>query len=75
MFGATLKALETVGIRKEDVTFVSIRYGGQPERMMTVRWKRTVATILAAPNTYAAEKQGLRRFSIIRDLVIRQLPR
>ena len=35
--------------------------------------KQAAATILTAPNTYAAEKQGLRKFSIIRDLGIRQL--
>ena len=40
---------------------------------MAVLRKQAAATILTAPNTYAAEKQGLRRFSIIRDLAIRQL--
>lgn len=29
--------------------------------------------MLSPPNTYAAEKQGLRRFSIVRELGIRQL--
>jgi ABC-type nitrate/sulfonate/bicarbonate transport system substrate-binding protein len=46
---------------------------GQPERALAVLRKQAVATILTAPNTYAAEKQGLKRFSIIRDLGIRQL--
>jgi len=72
-YGYMLKALETVGIRKEDVTFVQFGTAGQPERTMAVLRKQAVATILTAPNTYAAEKQGLRRFSIIRDLAIRQL--
>ena len=40
---------------------------------MAVLRKQAAATILTAPNTYAAEKQGLRKFSIIRDLGIRQL--
>jgi ABC-type nitrate/sulfonate/bicarbonate transport system substrate-binding protein len=35
--------------------------------------KQAAATILTAPNTYAAEKQGLKAFSIIRELGIRQL--
>ena len=46
---------------------------GQPERAMAVLRKQAAATILTAPNTYAAEKQGLRKFSVIRDLGIRQL--
>ena len=46
---------------------------GQPERAMAVLRKQAAATILTAPNTYAAEKQGLRKFSIIRELGIRQL--
>jgi ABC-type nitrate/sulfonate/bicarbonate transport system substrate-binding protein len=40
---------------------------------MAVLRKQAAATILTAPNTYAAEKQGLKRFSAIRDLAIRQL--
>ena len=40
---------------------------------MAVMRKQAAATILTAPNTYAAEKQGLRKFSIIRELGIRQL--
>ncbi len=68
-----LKALETVGLKKEDVTFVQFGTVGQPERAMAVMRKQAAATILTAPNTYAAEKQGLRKFSIIRDLGIRQL--
>ena len=40
---------------------------------MAVIRKQAAATILTAPNTYAAEKQGLRSFSIIRELGIRQL--
>jgi ABC-type nitrate/sulfonate/bicarbonate transport system substrate-binding protein len=40
---------------------------------MAVLRKQAAATILTAPNTYSAEKQGLRRFSIIPDLAIRQL--
>jgi ABC-type nitrate/sulfonate/bicarbonate transport system substrate-binding protein len=35
--------------------------------------KQAAATILSPPNTYAAEKRGLRRFSIVADLGIRQL--
>lgn len=72
-YGYMLKALETVGLRKEDVSFVQFGSAGQPERTMAVLRKQAVATILTAPNTYAAEKQGLKRFSIIRDLGIRQL--
>lgn len=72
-YGYMLKALETVGMRKEDVSFVQFGSAGQPERTMAVLRKQAAATILTAPNTYAAEKQGLRRFSIIRDLGIRQL--
>jgi ABC-type nitrate/sulfonate/bicarbonate transport system substrate-binding protein len=40
---------------------------------MAVLRKQASATILTAPNTYAAEKQGLKSFSIIRELGIRQL--
>ena len=40
---------------------------------MAVLKKQAAATILTAPNTYAAEKQGLKKFPIIRDLAIRQL--
>src|ERR1043166_2460582 len=72
-YGYMLKVLEQVGLRKEDVTFVQFGTAGQPERTMAVLRKQAAATILTAPNTYAAEKQGLKRFSIIRDLGIRQL--
>jgi NitT/TauT family transport system substrate-binding protein len=72
-YGYMLKALEKAGVRKEDVTFVQFGTAGQPERTMAVLRKQAAATILTAPNTYAAEKQGLRRFSVIRDLGIRQL--
>ena len=72
-YGYMLKALEQVGMKKEDVTFVQFGTVGQPERAMAVLRKQAAATILTAPNTYAAEKQGLRKFSIIRDLGIRQL--
>lgn len=72
-YGYMLKALEHVGLKKEDVSFVQFGTVGQPERAMAVLRKQASATILTAPNTYAAEKQGLRKFSIIRDLGIRQL--
>jgi NitT/TauT family transport system substrate-binding protein len=72
-YGYMLKALETVGLKKEDVNFVQFGTVGQPERAMAVIRKQAAATILTAPNTYAAEKQGLRKFSIIRELGIRQL--
>ncbi len=72
-YGYMLKALEQVGMKKEDVIFVQFGTVGQPERAMAVLRKQAAATILTAPNTYAAEKQGLRKFSIIRDLGIRQL--
>lgn len=72
-YGYMLKVLETVGLRKEDVSFVQFGSAGQPERTAAVLRKQAAATILTAPNTYAAEKQGLKRFSIIRDLGIRQL--
>ena len=69
-----LKVLEKVGLKKDDVTFVQFGSAGQPERAMAViTRKQAAATILTAPNTYAAEKQGLRSFSIIRELGIRQL--
>jgi ABC-type nitrate/sulfonate/bicarbonate transport system substrate-binding protein len=68
-----LKALETVGVRKDEVHFVQFGSAGQPERTAAVLRKQAAATILTAPNTYAAEKQGLKKFSIIRDLAIRQL--
>ena len=64
-----LKALETVGIRKEDVTLGQFGTAGQLERAA----ETSRGDDLTAPNTYSAEKQGLRRFSIIRDLAIRQL--
>ncbi len=72
-YGYMLKVLEQVGLRKEDVAFVQFGTAGQAERTMAVLKKQAAATILSPPNTYAAEKQGLRRFSIIRDLGIRQL--
>ncbi|MGZ9129960.1 MAG: ABC transporter substrate-binding protein [Candidatus Binatia bacterium] len=72
-YGYFLKVLEQVGLKKEDVQFVQFGTAGQPERTATVLRKQAAATILTAPNTYAAEKQGLRKFSIIRDLAIRQL--
>ena len=72
-YGYMLKVLETVGLKKDDVSFVQFGTVGQPERAMAVIRKQAAATILTAPNTYAAEKQGLRKFSIIRELGIRQL--
>jgi len=72
-YGYMLKALEQVGVRKDEVQFVQFGSAGQPERVAAVLRKQASATILTAPNTYAAEKQGLRKFSVIRDLGIRQL--
>jgi ABC-type nitrate/sulfonate/bicarbonate transport system substrate-binding protein len=72
-YGYMLKVLEKVGLKKDDVSFVQFGTAGQPERAMAVLRKQAAATILTAPNTYAAEKQGLRKFSIIRELGIRQL--
>jgi NitT/TauT family transport system substrate-binding protein len=72
-YGYMLKVLEKVGLKKEDVSFVQFGTAGQPERALAVLRKQASATILTAPNTYAAEKQGLRKFSAIRDLGIRQL--
>jgi NitT/TauT family transport system substrate-binding protein len=72
-YGYMLKVLEQAGMKKEDVSFVQFGTAGQPERAMAVLRKQAAATILTAPNTYAAEKQGLRKFSVIRDLGIRQL--
>ncbi|HEX5607023.1 MAG TPA: ABC transporter substrate-binding protein, partial [Candidatus Binatia bacterium] len=72
-YGYMLKVLEQVGLKKEDVSFVHFGTAGQPERAMAVLRKQAAATILTAPNTYAAEKQGLRKFSVIRELGIRQL--
>lgn len=72
-YGYMLKVLEHVGLRKDGVTFVPFGTAGQPERLAAVQRKQASATILTAPNTFAAEKQGLKRFSIIRDLKIRQL--
>jgi NitT/TauT family transport system substrate-binding protein len=72
-YGYMLKVLEKVGIRKDEVQFVQFGTAGQPERVAAVLRKQAAATILTAPNTYAAEKQGLRSFSAIRDLGIRQL--
>ena len=68
-----LKVLETGGLEKRRREFVQFGTVGQPERAMAVMRKQAAATILTAPNTYAAEKQGLRKFSIIRELGIRQL--
>jgi ABC-type nitrate/sulfonate/bicarbonate transport system substrate-binding protein len=73
IYGYMLKVLDKVGLKKEDVSFVQFGTAGQPERAMAVLRKQAAATILTAPNTYAAEKQGLRKFSIIRELGIRQL--
>jgi ABC-type nitrate/sulfonate/bicarbonate transport system substrate-binding protein len=72
-YGYMLKALEHAGLRKDDVSFVQFGTAGQAERTLAVLRKQAAATILSPPNTYAAEKQGLKRFSIIRDLGIRQL--
>jgi len=72
-YGYMLKVLERVGLKKDDVTFVQFGSAGQPERAMAVIRKQAAATILTAPNNYAAAKQGLRSFSIIRELGIRQL--
>jgi NitT/TauT family transport system substrate-binding protein len=72
-YGYMLKALEQAGVRKDEVQFVQFGTVGQPERFMAVLRKQAAATILTAPTTYAAEKQGLKRFSVIRDLGIRQL--
>jgi ABC-type nitrate/sulfonate/bicarbonate transport system substrate-binding protein len=72
-YGYMLKVLERAGLKKEDVSFVQFGSAGQPERAMAVLRKQAAATILTAPNTYAAEKQGLKSFSIIRELGIRQL--
>ncbi|HEY7220744.1 MAG TPA: ABC transporter substrate-binding protein [Candidatus Binatia bacterium] len=72
-YGYMLQVLEKVGLKKDDVSFVQFGNAGQPQRAMAVIRKQAAATILTAPNTYAAEKQGLKRFSIIRDLGIRQL--
>jgi NitT/TauT family transport system substrate-binding protein len=75
-YGYMLKVLEQVGMKKDDVddvAFVQFGTAGQPERAMAVLRKQAAATVLTAPNTYAAEKQGLRKFSVIRDLGIRQL--
>jgi NitT/TauT family transport system substrate-binding protein len=72
-YGYFLKVLEQVGLKKDDVQFVQFGTAGQPERTAAVLRKQAAATILTAPNTYAAEKQGLSKFSIIRELGIRQL--
>jgi NitT/TauT family transport system substrate-binding protein len=72
-YGYMLKVLEHAGLRKDDVTFVQFGTAGQAERTMAVLRKQAAATILSPPNTYAAEKQGLKRFPIIRELGIRQL--
>jgi NitT/TauT family transport system substrate-binding protein len=72
-YGYMLKVLEKVGIRKDEVQFVQFGTAGQPERAAAVLRKQASATILTAPNTFAAEKQGLRSFTAIRDLGIRQL--
>jgi NitT/TauT family transport system substrate-binding protein len=72
-YGYMLQVLEKVGLRKDDVSFVQFGSAGQPQRAMAVIRKQAAATILTAPNTYAAEKQGLKKYSIIRELGIRQL--
>jgi NitT/TauT family transport system substrate-binding protein len=72
-YGYMLKVLEHAGIRKDEVMFVQFGTSGQTERTMAVLKKQAAATLLSPPNTYAAEKRGLRRFSIVRDLAIRQL--
>jgi NitT/TauT family transport system substrate-binding protein len=72
-YGYMLQVLEKVGLKKDDVSFVQFGSAGQPQRAMAVIRKQAAATILTAPNTYAAEKQGLKKFSIIRELGIRQL--
>ena len=72
-YGYMLQVLDKVGLKKDDVSFVQFGSAGQPQRAMAVIRKQAAATILTAPNTYAAEKQGLKKFSIIRDLGIRQL--
>jgi NitT/TauT family transport system substrate-binding protein len=72
-YGYMLKVLEHAGIKKDEVTFVQFGTSGQTERTMALLKKQAAATLLSPPNTYAAEKQGLRRFSIVRDLAIRQL--
>ena len=72
-YGYMLQVLDKVGLKKDDVSFVQFGSAGQPQRAIAVIRKQAAATILTAPNTYAAEKQGLKRFSIIRDLGIRQL--
>jgi NitT/TauT family transport system substrate-binding protein len=72
-YGYMLKVLEHAGIKKDEVTFVQFGTSGQTERTMALLKKQAAATLLSPPNTYAAEKQGLRRFSIVRDLSIRQL--
>jgi len=70
-YGYMLKVLEKFGIRKDEVQFVQFGTAGQPERVAAVLRKQATATVLTAPNTYAAEKQGLRSFSAIRDLGIK----
>src|SRR4029453_13227995 len=62
-YGYMLKVLEKVGMKKEDVSFVQFGTAGQPERAMAGLRKQAAATILTAPNTYAAEKQDLKKFS------------
>jgi ABC-type nitrate/sulfonate/bicarbonate transport system substrate-binding protein len=61
-YGYMLQVLEKVGLKKNDVSFVQFGSAGQPQRAMAVIRKQAAATILTAPNTYAAEKQGLKNF-------------
>jgi ABC-type nitrate/sulfonate/bicarbonate transport system substrate-binding protein len=56
-YGYMLKVLERVGLKRDDLTLVQFGTAGQPERAMAVLRKQAAATILTAPNTYAAEKQ------------------
>lgn len=68
-----VKILEQAGIRKEDVTFIEFGTSGQAERTLAVLKKQASATILSPPNSYAAEKQGLRRLLALRDVKIKEL--
>ena len=68
-----VKILEQAGIRKEDVTFIEFGTSGQAERTMAVLKKQASATVLSPPNTYAAERQGLRRLLALRDVRIEEL--
>lgn len=68
-----VKILEQAGVRKEEVTFVDFGTSGQAERITAVLKKQASATVLSPPNTYAAEKQGLRRLLALRDVKIKEL--